>query len=217
MFGDILSDECSVIPGSLGLLPKCKFKWLGEAKAIEKAVAKVLDDEKHGGLNIRTKELGGNATTTEIGDAICKALADELNQLILKIFADQVEVDSTGHLIPSSLKFKRRPMTLSPYDVRPGDMVCVKVDWTIASELTWKGMEKTYNAMGRPGVNRNDRFWLAIDHTVDPSINDQPKPKALIKASRDFQKEAGIKDLHGPNETISFILISIVIVLFQVK
>jgi hypothetical protein len=24
-----------------------------------------------------------------------------------------------------------------------------------------------------PGVFRNDRFWLAIDHTVDPRINDQ--------------------------------------------
>ncbi|ORX56507.1 3-isopropylmalate dehydrogenase [Piromyces finnis] len=259
MFGDILSDESSVIPGSLGLLPSASLNGWGkesnglyepihgsapeiagqnianpigtilsgamllryslglerEAKAIEKAVAKVLDDEQHGGLNIRTKELGGNATTTEIGDAICKALADELNQLNIEDYADKVEVDNEGRLVLSSLKFKRRPMTLcekiicnsaiglpAPYDVKPGDMVCVKVDWTIASELTWKGMEKTYDAMGRPGVNRNDRFWLAIDHTCDPSINDQPKPQALIAASRQIQKEVGIKDLHGPNETI---------------
>lgn len=259
MFGDILSDESSVIPGSLGLLPSASLNGWGssstglyepihgsapeiagkgianpvgtilsaamllrysfglekEAAAIEKAVAKVLDDKELGGLCIRTKDLGGEATTSEIGDAIVNVLSDYLNELNIQDLADKVQVDANGRLIPSSLPFRRRPMTLcekiicnsavglpAPYDVKPGDMVCVKVDWTIASELTWKGMEKTYDAMGRPGVNRNDRFWLAIDHTVDPSINDQPKPTGLIKASRAFAKEANIIDLHGPNETI---------------
>lgn len=259
MFGDILSDECSVIPGSLGLLPSASLNGWGtgsiglyepihgsapdiagkglanpigtilsaammlrysfnlerEAKCIEDAVAKVLDDQEVGGLSVRTADLGGKASTTEVGDAVIKVLEDLLNQLNIKDLADKVEVDSNGRLIPSSLPFKRRPMTLcekiicnsavgleAPYDVKPNDMVCVKVDWTIASELTWKGMEKTYDGMGRPGVNRSDRFWLAIDHTVDPSINDQPKPTGLINASRSFAKEVNLKDLHGPNETI---------------
>ncbi|ORY48927.1 3-isopropylmalate dehydrogenase [Rhizoclosmatium globosum] len=105
MFGDILSDEASVIPGSLGLLPSaslngvpgeganvvdctsqstvcsrhcwsrnCKPNWynfvccyvvrysLGmekEAKAIEDAVRKVLDEPAQGGRGLRTKDLGG--------------------------------------------------------------------------------------------------------------------------------------------------------------
>merc|ERR1719354_806743 len=111
MFGDILSDESSVIPGSLGLLPSASLNgWGGnslglyepihgsapdiagqgianpvgtilsaamllemslgmvkEAKQLEKAVAYVLDD-----LKLRTKDLGGNVTTQEIGSAVCE-------------------------------------------------------------------------------------------------------------------------------------------------
>ena len=86
--------------------------------------------------------------------------------------------------------------------VKPGDMVCVSVDWTIASELTWKGMEKTFDSMNRPKIFRADRFWLAIDHTVDPSNYHLPKPKELIDASERFAKEAKLTDFHGPNQTI---------------
>ncbi|KAJ3349619.1 3-isopropylmalate dehydrogenase [Entophlyctis luteolus] len=126
MFGDILSDEASVIPGSLGLLPSASlngvpgedsgegkppiiglyepihgsapdiaglgianpvgtilsaalmlrysFGMEKEAKAVEDAVRKVLDDKAIGGLGLRTKDLGGNATTTEIGDAVVSEL-----------------------------------------------------------------------------------------------------------------------------------------------
>ncbi|KAJ3297625.1 3-isopropylmalate dehydrogenase [Rhizoclosmatium sp. JEL0117] len=117
MFGDILSDEASVIPGSLGLLPSASLNGvpgeganvcglyepihgsapdiagqgianpigtilsaamllrysLGmekEAKAIEDAVRKVLDEPAQGGRGLRTKDLGGNATTAQIGDAV---------------------------------------------------------------------------------------------------------------------------------------------------
>lgn len=109
MFGDILSDESSVIPGSLGLLPSASLNGWGEkslglyepihgsapdiagqgicnpigtilsaammleyslgmkteAKIIEAAVKHVLDEEK-----LRSKDLGGDATTKDIGDAI---------------------------------------------------------------------------------------------------------------------------------------------------
>lgn len=131
LFGDIISDEASVIPGSIGLLPsaslsgipdgqgKCNgiyepihgkpslsnapyvlsdFKGsapdisgqgivnpigtilsvammlryslnLGdEAMAVEEAVKRVLD----GGL--RTRDIGGSASTTEVGDAVVKEL-----------------------------------------------------------------------------------------------------------------------------------------------
>ncbi|CCV00560.1 unnamed protein product [Malassezia sympodialis ATCC 42132] len=121
MFGDILSDESSVIPGSLGLLPSaslselptgeapCKglyepihgsapdiagrgianpvgtilsaallLRWsLGlekEAAAIEAAVRKVLDAEETGGFGLRTGDLGGNATTSAVGDKVLEVL-----------------------------------------------------------------------------------------------------------------------------------------------
>lgn len=117
MFGDIISDEASVIPGSLGLLPsaslaslpdsntafglyepchgsapdlpkdkvnpiatilsvvmmlRLSLDCLKEAEALEKAVEKVLDS------GIRTADLRGNSSTTEVGDAIAKAVSEIL-------------------------------------------------------------------------------------------------------------------------------------------
>ncbi|GBB85974.1 hypothetical protein RclHR1_12400002 [Rhizophagus clarus] len=255
LFGDILSDEASVIPGSLGLLPSAslnglpdgKSKCLGlyepihgsapdiagkgivnpiatilsvsmmlryslnlpkEAKAIEDAVRKVLDADEFGGFGYRTKDLGGDRTTVEVGDKVCEVLEGFLEGLNA-----EDRISTRGLLLQRPPG--RRGMTICektiahaaiglppPGHVKPGDMVCVSVDWTLASELTWKGMEKTFNIMGRPNIFRNDRFWLAIDHTVDPRINHLPKPAELIKASETFAKEAKLVDFYKPNHTI---------------
>ncbi|CAI2167948.1 14972_t:CDS:2 [Funneliformis geosporum] len=259
LFGDILSDEASIIPGSLGLLPSAslnglpdgKNKCIGiyepihgsapdiagkgivnpiatilsvammmkyslnlprEAKAVEDAVRKVLDDEDFGGLGYRTKDLSGDKTTIEVGDKVCEVLEGYLEGLN--------SVDRISKSIPTRGLLLQKPpgrrgMTIcektiahaaiglsQPGHVKPGDMICVSVDWTLASELTWKGMEKTFNIMGRPNIYRNDRFWLAIDHTVDPRINHLPKPAGLIKASESFAKEAKLVDFYKPNHTI---------------
>lgn len=53
--------------------------------------------------------------------------------------------------------------------------------------------------MGRPRIWRNDRFWLAIDHTVDPRNMHEATPQKLIKASESFAEEANIVDFHQPN------------------
>ena len=52
--------------------------------------------------------------------------------------------------------------------VQAGDVLRLRVDWTIASELAWNGMEKTYAQLGRPRLHDAARFFLAVDHTVDP-------------------------------------------------
>src|SRR5882724_11609968 len=52
--------------------------------------------------------------------------------------------------------------------VQVGDVLQISVDWTIASELAWNGMERTYSMLGRPKLHDKDRFFLAVDHTVDP-------------------------------------------------
>ncbi|PKI85458.1 3-isopropylmalate dehydrogenase [Malassezia vespertilionis] len=122
MFGDILSDESSVIPGALGLLPSASLselptgeqpakglyepihgsapdiagkgianpvgtilsaalllRWsLGldkEATAVEQAVRKVLDSQDIGGYGLRTSDLGGNASTKQVGDKVLEILA----------------------------------------------------------------------------------------------------------------------------------------------
>ncbi|CAH0492101.1 unnamed protein product [Peronospora farinosa] len=81
-------------------------------------------------------------------------------------------------------------------------MLCVKAQWTLACEITWKSMDKTYQDMGRPRIWRNDRFWLAVDHTVDPRVNHQPRQQMMIKASEDFAKEAQLTNFQPPNTTI---------------
>ncbi|MCJ1335694.1 3-isopropylmalate dehydrogenase [Bachmanniomyces sp. S44760] len=121
LFGDIISDEASVIPGSLGLLPSAslsgvpdgKSKVNGiyepihgsapdiagkgivnpvaailsmamllqfslnlpvEAKAVEEAVRRTIDS------GTRTGDIGGRATTSEVGDAVAKELVKVLSE-----------------------------------------------------------------------------------------------------------------------------------------
>lgn len=49
-----------------------------QAEAVEKAVRTVLDDPKSGGKGLRTKDLQGAASTSELGDAIVEALENIL-------------------------------------------------------------------------------------------------------------------------------------------
>lgn len=121
LFGDIISDEASVIPGSLGLLPsasvgaipdgKTKVNGIYEpihgsapdisgkgivnpiasilsismmlkyslclpelAKVVDVAVKNVIDN------NIRTADIGGSNSTSEVGDAVAAELAQLLKQ-----------------------------------------------------------------------------------------------------------------------------------------
>ncbi|KAI9371436.1 hypothetical protein BJX61DRAFT_548272 [Aspergillus egyptiacus] len=91
---------------------------------------------------------------------------------------------------------------LSTPAVHTGEIVCVQVDWTLTSEILWAGMEKTYDLMGRPRLHRNDRMWLAIDHTVDPRTNHRPRQRSLIEKAERFQREAKLVDFLPANTSI---------------
>ena len=110
---------------------------------------------------------------------------------------------------------QRRPMTLTekilfahaiapPSDgLRPGDLARIRVDWTIASELAWNGMNETYEGLGRPPIHDPSRFYLAVDHTVDPvTLIEDPKAQKLTAMSQDFAREAGLMHFYDANETI---------------
>ena len=87
--------------------------------------------------------------------------------------------------------------------VQAGDVLRIRVDWTIASELAWNGMAKTWEALGKPPVHDRERFYLAIDHTVDPvTLKNDPRTQRLVQLSRDFAKESGIRHFYDANETI---------------
>jgi 3-isopropylmalate dehydratase small subunit len=109
----------------------------------------------------------------------------------------------------------RHPMTLTqkilahhalgltrPY-VAAGDAVRVRVDWTIASELAWNGMDSTYTLLGRPAIANPDRFYLALDHTVDPvTLANDPRARKLADLSREFAKEQHLTHFYDANVTI---------------
>lgn len=87
--------------------------------------------------------------------------------------------------------------------LRAGDIVRIRVDWTIASELAWNGMNQTYDLLGRPAIHDRDRFYLAVDHTVDPiTLAEDPRAQKLTELSRDFAREANITHFYDANETI---------------
>jgi 3-isopropylmalate dehydrogenase len=59
---------------SMAMMLRYSFDMNEEALAVEAAVEKVLDGKDIGGLEIRTGDLGGKATTREVGDAVCTVL-----------------------------------------------------------------------------------------------------------------------------------------------
>ncbi|MFO0573362.1 MAG: aconitase family protein [Polyangia bacterium] len=113
------------------------------------------------------------------------------------------------------IKTKTRAMTLTqkilaahavgltrPY-VQAGDVLRLRVDWTIASELAWNGMDKTYEALGRPPLASPDRFFLAVDHTVDPTtLLRDGRTQKLVQLSRDFARERKLRHFYDANQTI---------------
>lgn len=87
--------------------------------------------------------------------------------------------------------------------VEAGDILRIKVDWTIASELAWNGMNATYEQLGRPKLHNADRFYLALDHTVDPkTLASDKRVQKLVQLSRDFAKEAKLDHFFDANQTI---------------
>ena len=87
--------------------------------------------------------------------------------------------------------------------VQAGDILRVRVDWTIASELAWNGMDRTYTMLGRPKLHDPERFYLAIDHTVDPiTLEKDARTRKLADLSRAFAKESAIKHFYDANVTI---------------
>lgn len=87
--------------------------------------------------------------------------------------------------------------------VEAGDILQIRVDWTIASELAWNGMDRTYSLLGRPKISDPARFFLAVDHTVDPvTLANDPRAQKLAKLSRDFAQEAKVRHFYDSNVTI---------------
>jgi len=65
---------------SLSMLLRYSCCMYNEADAIEAAVERVLNSKEIGGLEVRTGDLGGKASTSEVGDAVCDVLKEILSK-----------------------------------------------------------------------------------------------------------------------------------------
>jgi homoaconitase/3-isopropylmalate dehydratase large subunit len=63
-------------------------------------------------------------------------------------------------------------------------------------------MVQVYNRLGDPGIFRNDRFWLAGDHVVDPRNYDTPLTKSLVAATDKARRAFKMTEYQGNNYTI---------------
>src|SRR5260370_13014373 len=64
-------------------------------------------------------------------------------------------------------------------------------------------MERTYGMLGRLRLHDKDRFFLAVDHTVDPvTLASDKRAQKLVQLSRSFAQESGIKHFYDANQTI---------------
>lgn len=59
---------------SVAMMLRYSFLLTEEASAIEKAVAQTLDTKENGGLEVTTSDLGGDSSTRQVGDSVCKVL-----------------------------------------------------------------------------------------------------------------------------------------------
>ncbi|KAH6876745.1 hypothetical protein B0T10DRAFT_585145, partial [Thelonectria olida] len=199
---------------AVGLMLELSLGLTAESDALSKAICRTLDPVERVGSATSTIDLGGTATAETFMDVLLHNLDYYLEALNSAEAADSPMVRSPAISESVDATVKRRPMGiiekilthagvgLAKPHVEPGDMICVKVDWTLTSELLWAGMEKTYDQMGRPRPYRNDRLWLAVDHTVDPRTNHQPRQKGLIAKAERFRREAKIIDFLPANTSI---------------
>ncbi len=92
-----------------------------------------------------------------------------------------------GRQIPQPMTLTQKilahhAVTLPRPWAQTGDMLRIRVDWTIASELAWNGMDRTYTLLGRPKIANPERFYLALDHTVDPvTLANDPRTHKLAE------------------------------------
>ncbi|KAL5352584.1 hypothetical protein ACLOAV_002532 [Pseudogymnoascus australis] len=194
-----------MLDGSLGLIE--------EARSLESAIRKTLDPHELLGSDIMTVDIGGKASTAEFMSTLLENFEfalEALQSIDLAALSSVFQRPILGLRGTES----RRPMGivekilthsaigLEKAEVKPGNMICVAIDYIVTSELLWAGMEKTYDQMKRPRPYRNDRIWIALDHTIDPRTKHQPFQQDLMAKSDRLRREAKLIDYVPANTSI---------------
>lgn len=84
--------------------------------------------------------------------------------------------------------------------VTVGELLRVNIDWVMASELSWVGMKRSIAASGLSATAwRNDRFWLAGDHAVDPRVYAEHHVRELMDGLEEARKGLRMTENQGSN------------------
>lgn len=185
------------------------FNLYKQAEALTEAIEKTTDPVSYIGAGLSPVVAGNRHAGEEFLESVIRNYKFFLESVrSLELLRDD------GPRATDSAPIAARPMGviekilanaavgLERPEVTPNQMICVKVDWVLTSELLWAGMEKTYNKMNRPRPHRNDRIWLAVDHTVDPRTAHLPKQQELMAKSAKFRDEAKIINYLPANTSI---------------
>ncbi|KIW15364.1 hypothetical protein PV08_05410 [Exophiala spinifera] len=177
-----------------------------EAEALEQVREKVVDSTNFGGLGLSSRTT--EATPEQVSESL----------FLVEAWLDSVTSAerAKGFLsyLPAAVP-GTKPMTLAEkifaqhvigdkpaHGLVAGDVVRVGVDWILASELSWAGMDRTHKEMGSPGIWRNDRFWLAGDHVYHPAVSKSPKIQQLLEVAEKAKQEFKMTEYQGMNYTI---------------
>ncbi|KAI1610291.1 aconitase family protein [Exophiala viscosa] len=201
------SRTADTIPGTLS----CYISALteadkpAEAEALQQVYDKVVDSPSFGGLGLTE---GAQASAHHEAEAVFLVEA-WLNAITSRERARDY-LSFLNAPAPGT-----RPMTLaekifaqhvlgekSTHGLKAGDVVRVGVDWILASELSWQGMDRTHKELGSPGIWRNDRFWLAGDHVYHPALASNPKIKSFLDVAEKAKNEFKMTEYQGMNYTI---------------
>ncbi|KAI0392697.1 hypothetical protein F5Y17DRAFT_477390 [Xylariaceae sp. FL0594] len=202
----LISDNDTNLVGFLRLAESCisQHPRLGETcLAVRSAVQSCLLPLDFGGLELDTSAPLSAETEAQV-------------LFVLSTYVEAAKSAARSLSLPKPLAERpdgRRPMTMAEkifaaHDisrkgwVRANEVIQVDVDWILASELAWGSMNKLYESIGRPGIFRNDRFWLAGDHRVEPAIYDLPDVQRLMDVNRRAHQEFKMTEFQGFNYTI---------------
>ncbi|KAH8646710.1 hypothetical protein BX600DRAFT_484655 [Xylariales sp. PMI_506] len=174
-----------------------------EAEVLRHVLNIAQNSPNYGGLGLSTdSDIPDNIRSELV--FLCSAWLESLNSAERsKVVLKPVSTRPAG----------RRPMNVTEkifaiHDVesqgwvKPGQMIRVAVDWIMASEFSWHGMISIYNRLGDPGIFRNDRFWIAGDHVVEPRNYDTPLSRKLTAQTDLARRSFKMTEYQGNNYTI---------------
>lgn len=178
-----------------------------DADALDELREKITSGTSYGGLAVARITI---PTTDQYAEILFQTEAhlESVNSQIKATNFLQVSnqpVQGTKPMTLAQKIFTQHALSGIPSDshsLASGDVIRAGVDWVIASELSWSAMNEAYKELGDPGIWRNDRFWLAGDHVVHPTIIDQPKIKAYIETSEKAKRDFKMTEYQGMNYTI---------------